>query len=213
MNTLFWGRPAWKFLFSIANNFNQKEKKQYQDFFISLKNILPCKYCRNSYKQYIKDIPIKNYLSSRKEFIYWLYLIHNKVNDKLRKQGYYDRKDPKFSSVLKKIKYRESSNWIFLFCIAFNLKIKPTITQKKYYRNFFNSLAKIYPNSRFRIKYRSALKKYPMNLSSRDKFTEWFTKIYNQVNSLKRKPSFETICNKYEKYRAKCGSKGSTCRN
>jgi hypothetical protein len=49
----------------------------------SLKDTLPCIYCRRSYAVFLKELPIENHLRSRQSMMKWLYLIHDKVNQKL----------------------------------------------------------------------------------------------------------------------------------
>ena len=44
---------------------------------------MPCKYCRESYQDFIKEHPIDKNLNTRKQLTKWLYDIHNKVNHKL----------------------------------------------------------------------------------------------------------------------------------
>ncbi len=93
MMTKIWGPAGWMFLHCITfgypyainpNNPVHKYKKQhYKLFFESLGNVFPCKYCRESYQIFIKELPIDNYLKSRKKLCKWLYHIHNKVNAKL----------------------------------------------------------------------------------------------------------------------------------
>ena len=96
MNTSFWGPGGWKFLHSITFNYPTKIdrrkprhieiQKYVKQLFLNLQYTLPCKFCRESYKQFIKDLPISNYLNTRHEITWWLYAIHNMVNQKLRKQ-------------------------------------------------------------------------------------------------------------------------------
>jgi len=107
MDTRFWGKPGHKLLHSIAycysfnnddyNNYNNNNVKKMNIFMTSLKHILPCIYCRRSYSKYIKEIPIKDFNNEENKYniFKWLYLIHNKINDKLRKQGYLNEKNPK----------------------------------------------------------------------------------------------------------------------
>lgn len=90
MMTKVWGPPGWFFLHSVTfgypdeiNPENVDRVRHYANFFNSLGHILPCKYCRNSYNEYISELPVENFLNSRKDLTLWLYLIHNKVNDKL----------------------------------------------------------------------------------------------------------------------------------
>ena len=90
MMTKVWGPPGWFFLHAVTfgypdeiNPENVDRVRHYANFFNSLGHVLPCKYCRNSYNEYISELPVENFLQSRKDLTSWLYLIHNKVNDKL----------------------------------------------------------------------------------------------------------------------------------
>jgi len=90
MQTRVWGPAGWLFLHCIAQNYpwepTIEQKKYYLNFFKLVGNVLPCRYCRESYQQFIKeqDTLLNNkVLESRKTLVNWLYLIHNKVNAKL----------------------------------------------------------------------------------------------------------------------------------
>jgi len=93
MITKVWGPPGWLFLHCITFGFPFKidpsnpdhlqKQKDYRDFFTLIGNVFPCKYCRDSYKLFIKDLPIENSLDSRENLTKWLYDVHNKVNEKL----------------------------------------------------------------------------------------------------------------------------------
>lgn len=85
-----WGPPGWLFLHTIAQNYPQeptrKQKKEYQQFFRLIGSVLPCRYCRDSYKQFIKEPSTRlnaTVMKSRQTITKWLYDIHNKVNKKL----------------------------------------------------------------------------------------------------------------------------------
>lgn len=97
IKTSFWGPHAWQFLFaSIAGSFPVKVDKSnkehvkivnsYHHMFKSLQYTLPCGYCKDSYKRFLKQIPISDYDHSRKSMMLWLYTIHDLVNQKLIKQ-------------------------------------------------------------------------------------------------------------------------------
>jgi hypothetical protein len=116
MDTKEWGPKAWYFMFTVAANYPIKidvknkihvsKMKKHKEFFEIFQYILPCKYCRRSYKQFLKELPIKKFLKSRTSLMYWLYLIKDKVNKKLLKQeesGSYfkTKKSPPFEEVCK----------------------------------------------------------------------------------------------------------------
>lgn len=96
MDTKEFGPPLWKVMFIMAANYeieidnknqrHRKKKRDYKNFYVNMKDMIPCIYCRRSYKVFLKELPIGPYLSSRRDLMYWLYLIKDKVNKKLLKQ-------------------------------------------------------------------------------------------------------------------------------
>jgi len=85
-----WGPAGWVFLHCIAQNYPQEpttsQKKYYISFFKDIGNVLPCRYCRESYQQFIKEGSTKltkTVMKNRQTLSKWLYDIHNKVNKKL----------------------------------------------------------------------------------------------------------------------------------
>ena len=93
--TKIWGPPGWLFLHCITmgypNILNKTDpkhlfrKEETKKFFSSLGNVLPCRYCRDSYNDYVRKSPITDeVLSSRKNLAKWFYEIHNRVNEKLK---------------------------------------------------------------------------------------------------------------------------------
>jgi len=104
MDTQKWGPPLWKGIHAIAHGYDPEihNPKDYQIFYHVLGRVLPCKYCRQSYQQFIKELPVEDYLNSQEDLTFWLYSMHNKVNHKLRSQGLLKKPDPTFESVYKK---------------------------------------------------------------------------------------------------------------
>lgn len=88
-----WGPGLWTTLHCMTFNYSLKPTKEdrhkYLIFFTVLGQMLPCKYCRDSYNIYIKHIPIRPYLDSREGVTLWLHTIHNLINNKLFKDGVY----------------------------------------------------------------------------------------------------------------------------
>lgn len=112
MMTKVWGPPGWLFLHCVSfgypyainhsNPAHKNKKLHYGEFFNNVGNILPCKYCRESYIDFIKENPVENNLDTREQLCKWLYDIHNKVNHKL---GVPDCKIPSFEEV--KVEYEK----------------------------------------------------------------------------------------------------------
>jgi hypothetical protein len=93
MMTKVWGPAGWLFLHCItfgypyAINLNNKDhigkKEDYYNFFYYLGKVMPCRYCRESYQDFFKELDLNKSLNNRKDITKWLYDIHNKVNHKL----------------------------------------------------------------------------------------------------------------------------------
>lgn len=88
MNVNCWGQ-AWTMLhcmtFNYPENPTSQNKHDYKIFFESISATLPCFFCRQSYQEYIKELPVEPFLESRQAFSWWLYLIHDKVQKKLNR--------------------------------------------------------------------------------------------------------------------------------
>ncbi len=99
MMTNVWGPTGWVFLHSVTFGYPMDPKKfdvdnnlpegttegRYRDFFTQIGFVFPCRYCRESYQEFIKEIPIQT--ESRAALTKWLYDIHERVNKKLGKNG------------------------------------------------------------------------------------------------------------------------------
>ena len=105
MNTTFWGPSGWKFLHTLTfiypENPSATDKTYMRNFMHDLPAILPCKYCRASFAKYAKSLPIEPFLANRATLIEWLYKMHNKVNKKLRAQGFCHYDNPPIDHVYK----------------------------------------------------------------------------------------------------------------
>ena len=97
MMTKVWGPAGWLFLHCVTFGYPENPdlydienglapgttRSRYKRFFMEIGNILPCKYCRESYKDFIKVDAIDINLKNRSSLIEWLWRIHNKINLKL----------------------------------------------------------------------------------------------------------------------------------
>jgi len=91
MKPTIWGSCLWESMHYVAAGYpiypTKADKKKYCLFFKSLSYVLPCYSCGVSLRKYYKELPITKYLKTRKTLLYWTYLIHNKVNKKLKKKS------------------------------------------------------------------------------------------------------------------------------
>ena len=108
--TKVWGPPTWFFLHSMAMAYPKKIDKNDPEhieirnsmyaFLSNLGSVLPCGICGASYENYIKtpELSISRYLNSRADLVHFIYLIHERVNEKL---GVPKCDRPSFSEVVK----------------------------------------------------------------------------------------------------------------
>ena len=92
MLTSVWGPSMWHSLHTISFNYpinpDNKTKKQYLNFFMSLQHILPCRYCRENFKKNIKSVPLnKTTMKNRDTLSKWLYNLHEEINRLLNKKS------------------------------------------------------------------------------------------------------------------------------
>jgi hypothetical protein len=187
MDTRFWGPSGWDLFHRIAAH-----SKHPDDVLKNMAEVLPCKFCRNSTRRFVKQFPYDKHNPEK-----WLYEIHNMVNHKLRSQCSNDPKvidpgpNPSFEEVQRKFKSRSLDELFgkeFLLSVAVNFK--PTPKKLEIQKRFLKNLAKAYPL--FGTFYKE-------NSPDFKNYAEWmngFTKI-----------SIQTV----ESYRSKC-KKGKTCR-
>lgn len=189
MDTRKWGPGGWRLLHYIALEYDKKDKpnkQHYIRFFNNIQHILPCKYCRISFKEYISEERF-NYDNASK----WLYKIHNSVNKKLQKQGYNKNPNPNLSFVMTNIEleYDKIQNQskitkidkmidTFISSIIYNydnLQNKNKNT-RRVYTTFFTLLGKLHPNKKFKEKY----KKNPIthdDLNNVQSLARWYQTI------------------------------------
>lgn len=82
MNQNIWGKCAWVFIHSIAISYPEHpmpcEKENIINFFTILGDALPCRYCRQHYKENLKKLPIN--AESKMSLVWWTIDMHNIVN-------------------------------------------------------------------------------------------------------------------------------------
>ena len=92
-----WGPPGWKFLHTVAHGYPElpdefdhvcgnpagTTESNYKNFFTLVGDTLPCGLCRESYKRFIFENPVR--ATSRDDLTRWLWEIHNEVNKKLER--------------------------------------------------------------------------------------------------------------------------------
>lgn len=87
-----WGPHGWKFIHYVALSYPDKptneDKINYKNFFINLKNILPCHTCRNNYTTHLSKLLNDNIFISNDTLLNWTIDLHNIVNKQHNKKTY-----------------------------------------------------------------------------------------------------------------------------
>jgi hypothetical protein len=89
--TKIWGPHFWETLHCVSFGYplepTEQNKKDYKEFFVSVRNVLPCKYCRESYSSFIltENRTKLTYedLENRESLTKYVYKLHQRVNEKL----------------------------------------------------------------------------------------------------------------------------------
>ena len=92
MLTSVWGPPMWHYLHTMSFNYpvnpTPEDKKNYRDFVLNLRYVLPCKYCRINLKTNLKTLPLNmSHMKSRDTFSRYIYNLHELVNKLLKKKS------------------------------------------------------------------------------------------------------------------------------
>jgi len=231
MDTKFWGPSGWKLLHYITESYpdtpSETQKANIITFFNVLGEVLPCKYCRISFKEYIKAKPVEKVVNSREKLCRWMFDIHNMVNNKLRKQGLVNEQNPPYKLIRRRFKeylkdpgFRAGNEGInFISSIAFNYPVKQKCERckKLYYELFFITLPKVVPDKKFNEVLNIQMEEKPIQhiLECRSVMKKWMYDLICKYNS-KKSHSYKGYCKKIEYYRAsgceKKNHKGNTCR-
>lgn len=92
MLTSVWGPSIWHFLHTMSFNYpvnpSAKEKQIFKSFVLSLRDVLPCKYCRQNLRKNLAKLPLTaDRLANREAFSRYIYELHELVNKMLNKDS------------------------------------------------------------------------------------------------------------------------------
>ena len=93
MVTSTWGPALWTSLHLIAHGYpvspTNEQKKNYCKFVLALKDVLPCRYCRENFENNLRTVQFGNAVfENRETFARFIYDLHNAVNLALGKEKY-----------------------------------------------------------------------------------------------------------------------------
>ena len=227
MDTRFWGPSAWQLLHLVAHS-QQGDPEPYELFFNSVKQVLPCKFCRQSTTEFMEtELPLHPRV---KDTAHWLYDLHNRVNKKLRDQSKTDPQvrdpgpDPTFGVVrdhyTRLLRYSPDQVKVvpgadFLSALAVNYPEKPTSDLVEDHSVFWTYLRAVFPFSHLRVRMNRYMEAHPLYdaLQSRAAYKKW---VYALLKTMcKTSRSYRGMCQHVGYYKSACHSKsyrGKTCR-
>lgn len=87
-----WGPIFWGTMHIVSLGYPETPSKEEQaaaaNFYNSLAVVIPCPICRAHYSHFLSEMPVERVTGSRKELVFWLFTLHNKVNVQLGKREY-----------------------------------------------------------------------------------------------------------------------------
>ena len=92
MLTSVWGPGMWHSLHTISFNYpinpTKNDKRNYRDYILNMKYILPCGKCRNNLRDNFKQLPLKmKHMENRETFSRYVYELHELINTMLGKKS------------------------------------------------------------------------------------------------------------------------------
>jgi hypothetical protein len=100
--------------------------------------------------------------------------------------------------------------WHYLHMMSFNYPVKPTLEDKKHYREFIINLQYVLPCKYCRINLKNNLKEKPIqmcDMASRDTFSRYVYELHELINKMLKKTSNLSYCDvreRYEHFRSRC---------
>jgi hypothetical protein len=215
MDTRYWGPSAWQLFHLIAFRSEHPD-----DVLNAMKDILPCKFCRESTTQFVREHPLRTDPGK------WLYDIHNMVNAKLRNQAETDPtvvkpgEDPDFEDVKKRymaMKPTQVPGRDFLFVVAANYPEHPDEPDMATHRHFLHALAETYPFETLRKVFAEYVADQEPTLDSRQSYMKWMYGLLTRLSKAvgTKIPTYRGYAHHVAYYRSGCSKKtyhGKTCR-
>jgi hypothetical protein len=92
MLTTIWGPSQWHFLHTMSFNYpvnpTHRDKINYRNYVLSLRNVLPCGKCRANLVLNLKKLPLKmSHMASRETFSKYIFELHELINEMLHKKS------------------------------------------------------------------------------------------------------------------------------
>ena len=89
MSPAVWGPIVWSTMHIVSLGYSDQPTQEESDsairFYESLQHMIPCPICKEHYRVFLEQMPVRNAVQSRQTLIRWVFTIHNHVNEQLGK--------------------------------------------------------------------------------------------------------------------------------
>ncbi len=110
----YWGRPAWTFLYSVAEGYGNhptmEEKRQMYNFISSLNTALPCKKCRDNFNNYELSEFNWKYLQNSETLKEWVSEMERRVSERKEYDGEDSYKQENYQNLNHIRKYNQENH-------------------------------------------------------------------------------------------------------
>lgn len=206
MQPAIWGPPLWRLMTDVAYKADRVQDtrvlKYVGVFFRSLAFLLPCKYCRHSYRQYVVQLDVRKYAQERR-LVQWVWHIKEMVNDKLGRPDSARIDLPTFERRVNTCTHcaQPADVFDFLSILGLNYDASDRL-KKKYMRIFHSVLPVVFPYPPLT----AILDKYPLtDVSTQQIYLDWLYHVrsaYHTANNLAPLPPPAELWRRYENVRA-----------
>uniref|UniRef100_A0A6C0J8G0 thiol oxidase n=1 Tax=viral metagenome TaxID=1070528 RepID=A0A6C0J8G0_9ZZZZ len=136
-----YGPKMWYLIHTFAGKYSFIHSQNYITFIKTLSNLMPCFNCRLHFKKILKEHPVEQHMHSKHKLLYWTFVVHNIVNERLGKK--LKKYSPVESYYICKNRDREvditNHLWGVLFTLAYSNN-KHRLEFMKFFRATLNML-------------------------------------------------------------------------
>lgn len=173
--TEYWGPNLWHLMHTVSFNandhFSNVEKEMLFYFYKNIGNMIPCIFCRSSYKRHLIDYPVEKHLQNKSSLCDWVIKIHNIVNASINKklltynEAYENHKIIDFNKIIAIFRYLNH----ITFLNAKQSSLKNLL-------NFYRNLQYIFPTQKGRNILIYFFKNYPITIlyTKINYFQNWY---------------------------------------
>ena len=208
MNTKLWGCALWRLMTDVGYRADRVQDTRVLPYvstwYQSLAFLLPCKYCRQSYRQFVRSVDVRTYTQQRR-LVEWVWKVKELVNDKLHVPESGRLSHDVFERRVNSMTHSAHPDDLFDFLAILGLNYNPQDALKRKYMTVFHAvLSLVLPYANLiPILERNPLK--PTDLVSRASYLDYVYRLrsaFHRHTKLPPLPPQGELWKRYENVRA-----------